>query len=84
MTIRPLMKPAPLVASLFVVPGFSAGCSEKTGEAILVAKEYIAAGEEWERETPGQSPGPAETSAVQVRYSEGNYSGTVWNAEIVD
>jgi hypothetical protein len=147
--------------------GFAA-CSKKSGEAIVVAKEYIAAGEERETATPGPSAG-AETSAapinptpgpdqsadapeytttelaedeivvddyvmkkdvqgtskdpraypgleqwrvsvrlieggrgmtvrakqahyqrlkvgdrVKVRYGEGNYSGTVWNAEIVD
>ena len=168
MRIRTLLKPATLVAALVGIAGF-AGCSKKSGEAIVVAKEYIAAGEERETPTPGQSPGPAEMSAapvsatpraddvveyveteakplaedevvvdgyvmkkdvqgtskdpraypgleqwrisvelveggrsftvrakqaqyqrlkigdrVKVRYSEGNYTGTVWNAEIVD
>jgi hypothetical protein len=168
MKIRALLKPAPFVAILLVSAPFAA-CSKKSGEAIVVAKEYIAAGEERETPTPGESATPAEVSAasisptpgpdqsadarlyttrdlaedeivvddyvmkkdvqgtskdpraypgleqwrvsvqlteggrgmtvrarqeqykrlkvgdrVKVRYSEGNYSGTVWDAEIVD
>jgi hypothetical protein len=162
-----LLKPASLTASLLIIAGL-AGCSKRSGEAIVVAKEYIAAGEERETPTPGQAPNPVETSAavsptpgadnvveyveteakplaedevvvdgyvmkkdvqgtskdpraypgleqwrisvelvggsrsftlrakqaqyqrlkigdrVKVRYSEGNYTGTVWNSEIVD
>lgn len=65
MKISMLLKPAPLVAALLVIAGF-AGCSKRTGEAIVVAKEYIAAGEEREKATPAESPGPGETSAVLV------------------
>lgn len=163
-----VLRPASLAASLVVIAGLAA-CSKKGGEAIVVAKEYIAAGEERATPTPGQSPGSPETSAaavsatpgtdnvveyeeteakplaedevevdghvmkkavqgtskdpraypgleqwrisvelvdggrsftvrarqdqyqrlkigdrVKIRYSEGNYTGTVWNAEIVD
>lgn len=142
----------------------SAGCSKRTGDAIVTAKEYIAAGEERAAASPTGSPDPSATSPaptnskepnqtedstrplaadeivvdgyvmkkdlqgtskdprahpgqeqwrvsvqmtengrrftvrakraqyerlkpgdrVKVRYSEGNYSGTVWSAEIVD
>jgi hypothetical protein len=65
MRIRMLLKPASLTASLLVIASF-AGCSKKSGEVIVVAKEYIAAGEERETPTPGQSPNPAETSVTPI------------------
>ena len=168
MEIRATLKPTPLVAGLLFLAGFGA-CSKKTVEAVVIAEEYIAAGEEIATPTPGQSPGPDQAGdasgrptpgsrpspespeyttrdlaedeivvdgfvmkkdvqgtskdprahpsleqwrisvqtvegsrtftvraapaqyqrlkvgdRVKVRYSEGNYSGTVWNAEIVD
>lgn len=61
MKISTLSKPAPLVAALLVIAGF-AGCSKRTAEAIVTAKEYIAAGEERETATPS----PAPTSAASV------------------
>ena len=65
MKISTLTKTVPLVATLLVIAGF-AGCSKRTGEAIVTAKEYIAAGEERQTPTPGDSPGPKETSAAPV------------------
>ena len=152
--------PVPFIAGLWIIAAF-AGCSKKTGDAIVTAKEYIAAGEERATPTPTQSPDastPGPTPAdpeteyaeapplaadeivvdgyvmkkevqgtskdpraysgleqwrisvrmveggrsmtvrakraqyerlkpgdrVKVRYSEGDYTGTVWSAEIVD
>jgi hypothetical protein len=61
MKIRTLLKPAPLLAGLWIIAGF-AGCSKRTEEAIVTAKEYIAAGEERETATPSSG----ETSAASV------------------
>ena len=61
MKIRTFLETAPLVAALLIIACF-AGCSKRTGEAIVTAKEYIAAGEEREQATPS----PAQTSAASV------------------
>jgi len=42
------------------------GCSKESGEAVVVEKEYIAAGEELETPTPGATTGPAEPVATPV------------------
>ena len=55
-------KPAVFVAGLLMIAAF-AGCWKKSGEAIVVEKEYIAAGEERATPTPGTSPAdPGATS----------------------
>ena len=51
--------PAVFVAGLFVIAAF-AGCWKKSGEANVVEKEYIAAGEERETPTPAAAISPAE------------------------
>lgn len=60
-----LLKPGLLIAPLLITAIF-AGCSKRTGEAIVEAKEYIAAGEERPTPTPGESPAPAETTAASA------------------
>jgi hypothetical protein len=71
------IKPAALVAALFIM----AGCSKRTGEAIVVAKEYIAAGEERQEATPGESPRRAETNATSVSPTP-RPDGTVEHQEV--
>lgn len=53
------VNPVVFVAGLFVIAAF-AGCLKKSGEAIVVEKEYIAAGEERETPTPAAASSPAE------------------------
>ena len=48
----------PLLLALF------AGCSKESGEAIVVEKEYIAAGEELGTPTPAPATNPAEQDAT--------------------
>jgi hypothetical protein len=59
------LKPALLITGLLISAVF-AGCSKRSEEAIVVAKEYIAAGEERQTPTLGESPGPAETIAASA------------------
>jgi hypothetical protein len=47
--------PAVFVAGVLVMTAF-AGCWKKSGEAMVVEKEYIAAGEQQETPTPANSP----------------------------
>ena len=56
-------KPAVFVAGLLLITALT-GCWKKSGEAIVVEKEYIAAGEE--RATPTPATGPAEPGATPV------------------
>jgi hypothetical protein len=65
--MKPL-NPFVSVAGLFVMIAFG-GCWKKSGEAIVVEKEYIAAGEELETPTPGPANSPSE-SAESVEYTE--------------
>jgi hypothetical protein len=51
------------VAGLFVLTAFS-GCWKKSGDAIVVEKEYIAAGEERESPTPATSSAEPNASPV--------------------
>lgn len=55
--------PAVLVPSLIVIAAFT-GCWKKSGEALVVEKEYIAAGEERATPTPGDSGGTPVTPAA--------------------
>lgn len=56
-------KPVGFVASLIVLAAFT-GCWKKSGEAVVMEKEYIAAGEELKTPTPGTAPSPAEPGAT--------------------
>jgi hypothetical protein len=56
-----VLKLAPFVAGLLVMASF-AGCGKKSGEAIVVEKEHIDAGEV----PPTPTPGPAATVAAEV------------------
>jgi hypothetical protein len=61
MKFSKVFKLAPFVAGLLVMASF-AGCWKKSGEAIVVEKEHIVAGEV----PPTPSPGPAATVAAKV------------------
>ncbi|HEX8489605.1 MAG TPA: hypothetical protein VF626_01185 [Chthoniobacterales bacterium] len=67
---------------MVIIAGF-AGCSKKSAEAIVVAKEYIAAGEERETPTPGQSPGPAQTAAAPVSPTPGAGDGVEYKETVL-
>lgn len=54
---------ARILAGFVLIAGLT-GCSKKSGEAIVLEKEHIAAGEV--RETPGPSASPAEPNAASV------------------
>ena len=60
--VKPI-KPVVFVASLIALAAFT-GCWKKSGEAVVMEKEYIAAGEELKTPTPGTSPSPAEPGAT--------------------
>jgi hypothetical protein len=57
--------PVVFVASLIVLASFT-GCWKKSGDAVVVEKEYIAAGEELKTPTPGATTTPAEPDATPV------------------
>jgi hypothetical protein len=61
MEVSKLLKLAPFAAGLLVVASF-AGCWKKSGEAIVVEKEHIDAGEV----PPTPTPGPATTDATEI------------------
>jgi hypothetical protein len=61
MKISQLLKPAPFVAAVLIMASFT-GCWKKSGEAIVLEKEHIDAGED--RATP--TPGPASTTAAET------------------
>lgn len=60
------LNPAVFIAGPLLVALFTA-CSKNSGEAIVVEKEYIAAGEEQGTPTPSASASPSE-SAEAVEY----------------
>jgi hypothetical protein len=59
------LNPAVLIAGLLLM-AFLPGCSKESGEAIVVEKEYIAAGEELGTPMPGATAGPEEPVATPV------------------
>ena len=54
-----------IVASLVVLAVFT-GCWKQSGEAVVMEKEYIAAGEELKTPTPGAAPSPAASDTTSV------------------
>lgn len=62
------LHPAVLIAGPLLM-ALMAGCSKESGEAIVVEKEYIAAGEERGTPTPGATEASPSESAEAVEYA---------------
>jgi hypothetical protein len=55
------------VISLLLVTGLG-GCEKKSGDAIVIGKDYVAAVKQGEQ--------------IKDTYRVGKYTGTVWDAQI--